>query len=296
MGRRIRHRHIHPKPDEWYHIHRPRGSGGGGGSGGGSSWFWELIGVIAFIAVCCYFYNNVRPFIVEHWIAILLVIGGCAALLRLSLWFFRKWNWARIRHLHTVSEAKAKTDSPISAVVQAALPTPAVPLTEQKTDAPISAAVQAALPTPAVSLTERAAHEVKKILEDQKLGPGTVLRVRVVDGDCNAIHYSLGLDQRYDDTTDSKFDYFGVNLVVDKKSAAHLDGMKIDFYEGLEKRGFVFDNSNAGEGNGGTVDNIKPTGAGGGLGGCKGISPKRLSARGILRNIASSYGRSAGVK
>ena len=34
-------------------------------------------------------------------------------------------------------------------------------------------------------------------------------------------------------------------MVVDKKSAFYLDGTTVDFYEGLEKRGFTFDNPNA---------------------------------------------------
>ena len=34
-------------------------------------------------------------------------------------------------------------------------------------------------------------------------------------------------------------------VVVDKKSALYLDGTTVDFYDGLEKRGFTFDNPNA---------------------------------------------------
>ncbi len=97
----------------------------------------------------------------------------------------------------------------------------------------------------AVILTERAAQEVKKIIEDQKLGPETLLRVGVVGGGCSGFQYALGFDQKYDAAADSKFDCFGVPVVVDKKSALYLDGTKVDFYEGLEKRGFTFENPNA---------------------------------------------------
>jgi iron-sulfur cluster assembly protein len=97
----------------------------------------------------------------------------------------------------------------------------------------------------AVSLTERAAKEVKKIIEDQKMEASTLLRVGVVGGGCSGFQYSLGFDQKYDEKADSKFDCHGVSLVVDKKSALYLDGTTVDFYEGLEKRGFTFDNPNA---------------------------------------------------
>jgi len=96
-----------------------------------------------------------------------------------------------------------------------------------------------------VALTERAAQEVKKIIEDQKMEPSTLLRVGVVGGGCSGFQYSLGFDQKYDEKADSKFDCHGVSVVVDKKSALYLDGTTVDFYEGLEKRGFTFDNPNA---------------------------------------------------
>jgi iron-sulfur cluster assembly accessory protein len=97
----------------------------------------------------------------------------------------------------------------------------------------------------AVALTERAAQEVKKIMEEQKFEPSTVLRVGVAGGGCSGFSYSLGFDQKFDEKADSKYDCHGVTLVVDKKSALYLDGTTVDFHEGLEKRGFTFDNPNA---------------------------------------------------
>lgn len=96
-----------------------------------------------------------------------------------------------------------------------------------------------------VKLTERAAGEVKKIIQEQKLAENTLLRVGVTGGGCSGFSYALGFDQSYDEAKDSKYDCFGVSLVVDKKSALYLDGTTVDFYEGLEKRGFTFDNPNA---------------------------------------------------
>jgi iron-sulfur cluster assembly protein len=97
----------------------------------------------------------------------------------------------------------------------------------------------------AVVLSEKAASEVKRIMQDQKLEPDMVLRVGVAGGGCSGFQYSLGFDNKFDEKLDSKFDYHGVTVVVDKKSALYLDGTTVDFYEGLEKRGFTFDNPNA---------------------------------------------------
>lgn len=94
-------------------------------------------------------------------------------------------------------------------------------------------------------LTERAAEEVKRIVEQQKLDEGTFLRVGVTGGGCSGFSYSLGFDNSYDEKADSRANWHGVEVVVDKKSALYLDGTKVDFYDGIEKRGFTFDNPNA---------------------------------------------------
>ena len=69
----------------------------------------------------------------------------------------------------------------------------------------------------AVALTERAAKEVKKIIEDQKMEPSTLLRVGVVGGGCSGFQYSLGFDQKYDEKADSKYDCHGIAWWSTKK-------------------------------------------------------------------------------
>jgi iron-sulfur cluster assembly protein len=97
----------------------------------------------------------------------------------------------------------------------------------------------------AITLTERAANEVRRIIDEQKLEEGTLLRVGVTGGGCSGFSYSLGFDKAFDDKADSKYSLHGLDVVVDKKSALFLDGTTLDFYDGLEKRGFTFDNPNA---------------------------------------------------
>lgn len=97
----------------------------------------------------------------------------------------------------------------------------------------------------AVNLTEKAAKEVKKILDDGKYDPSTVLRVGVTGGGCSGFSYALGFDTAFDEKADRKYDLHGVTMVVDNKSALYLDGTTIDFHEGIDRRGFTFDNPNA---------------------------------------------------
>jgi iron-sulfur cluster assembly protein len=96
-----------------------------------------------------------------------------------------------------------------------------------------------------ITLTEKAANEVKRIMDDQKAEDDTLLRVGVAGGGCSGFQYSLNFARDYDEAKDSRYDQHGVGIVVDKKSALYLDGTTVDFYEGIDRRGFAFDNPNA---------------------------------------------------
>jgi iron-sulfur cluster assembly protein len=94
-----------------------------------------------------------------------------------------------------------------------------------------------------VTLTEKAATEVKKIITEQNLPEGTVLRVGVQGGGCSGFSYSLGFDTNTSEK-DRISDVHGVKLAVEKKFDPYLEGTVVDYYDGLEKRGFVFNNPN----------------------------------------------------
>ena len=96
-----------------------------------------------------------------------------------------------------------------------------------------------------ITLTEKAAKEVQRIIEEQKLEEGVVLRVGVTGGGCSGFSYALGFDKTFDEAADSRYEAHGVAVVVDKKSALYLDGTTVDFYDGIDKRGFTFENPNA---------------------------------------------------
>ncbi|MGI6401795.1 MAG: HesB/IscA family protein [Thermoguttaceae bacterium] len=93
-----------------------------------------------------------------------------------------------------------------------------------------------------VTLTKRAAEEVKKIMEAQKLSEKTLLRTIIVGGGCSGMQYSLGFDQKFDPEIDVKYISDGVPLVTEKKFALFLDGTKIDFIDTETAKGFSVDN------------------------------------------------------
>ncbi|MFT5522894.1 MAG: iron-sulfur cluster assembly accessory protein [Pirellulaceae bacterium] len=97
----------------------------------------------------------------------------------------------------------------------------------------------------ALILTEKAADEVRRFKESGQIEQDMFLRVGVNAGGCSGFDYRLEFDNSYDDDADRKYEMHGVDVVVDKKSALLLDGTTIDFVEGLQQRGFKFENPNA---------------------------------------------------
>ena len=96
-----------------------------------------------------------------------------------------------------------------------------------------------------VVLTARAARQVEKIRRDEGLDESLYLRVAVEGGGCAGLSYKLGFDHR--NKEDHLFVSTGVEIVIDPKHVIYLDGIQVDYPDGLDARGFTFDNPNASE-------------------------------------------------
>ncbi len=57
------------------------------------------------------------------------------------------------------------------------------------------------------------------------------------------MNYVLGFDQKKDG--DDEFEIDGIRVFLNKAHALYLSGMEIDYREGLDNRGFTFNNPNA---------------------------------------------------
>jgi iron-sulfur cluster assembly protein len=95
-----------------------------------------------------------------------------------------------------------------------------------------------------IKITAKAVKEVKKIMEENKVPENYGLRVGVKGGGCSGLTYSLGFDagSKEGDTT---IESNGIKLFVDGKSLFYLSGTLLDFTDGLNGKGFVFNNPNA---------------------------------------------------
>lgn len=97
--------------------------------------------------------------------------------------------------------------------------------------------------TTPVMLTESAVEQLNLIRQQENIPTDYCLRVGVKGGGCSGFSYILGFDapQENDDT----FDTGGIRVVMNKAHAIYLLGMEVDFINGLDNRGFTFNNPNA---------------------------------------------------
>ena len=96
-----------------------------------------------------------------------------------------------------------------------------------------------------VQLTPRAARQVDRIISEEDLEDDLFLRVAVEGGGCSGLSYKLGLDHRTEE--DELIESQGIQIVVNPRHMMYLEGITIDYPDGLDARGFTFDNPNATE-------------------------------------------------
>ena len=63
-------------------------------------------------------------------------------------------------------------------------------------------------------------------------------------GGCSGFSYALGFDKGFDEKADSKYEFHGITVVVDKKSLLYLNGSTLEWEQTLMRQGFKFVNPN----------------------------------------------------
>jgi len=95
-----------------------------------------------------------------------------------------------------------------------------------------------------VALTEKAARQVEKIKAENNIPAEHALRLGVKGGGCSGLTYVLGFDEKAS-PKDKGISQHGITVFIDEKSLFYLSGTVLDFSDGLNGKGFVFNNPQA---------------------------------------------------
>lgn len=94
-----------------------------------------------------------------------------------------------------------------------------------------------------ITLTEGAVHAINRIRQQQNISEEFGLRIGVKGGGCSGFSYILGFDEMKEG--DQVSEVSGVKILMQPSHGLYLLGMEIDWVEGLNNRGFSFNNPNA---------------------------------------------------
>jgi iron-sulfur cluster insertion protein len=94
-----------------------------------------------------------------------------------------------------------------------------------------------------LQLTDNAVKKVKQLLQAEEK-TGHALRVAVKGGGCAGFEYGLTFDEKAGEN-DHVLEFGDLKVYVDAMSNMYLDGVRIDYADGLQESGFKIDNPKA---------------------------------------------------
>lgn len=94
-----------------------------------------------------------------------------------------------------------------------------------------------------VSFTESAIEELARLKGSLDLAEDQYLRIGVKGGGCSGLSYLLAFDKL--EENDNVYHFQNMDVIMNKAHVMYVLGMEIDWENGLNNRGFVFNNPKA---------------------------------------------------
>jgi iron-sulfur cluster assembly protein len=97
-----------------------------------------------------------------------------------------------------------------------------------------------------IFVSDKAKEKVKRLMEESPIADKSdlFLRVSVIGGGCSGLSYKMDFDNQKK-PMDQEFEDNGIKVVTDLKSFLYLVNTTLDFSEGLNGKGFYFNNPNS---------------------------------------------------
>src|SRR5438270_9566531 len=98
----------------------------------------------------------------------------------------------------------------------------------------------------AIFISDKAKERVHQLMKEAGIAndPSYFLRVSVVGGGCSGLSYKMDFDNETK-PSDQVFEDNGLKVVTDLKSFLYLVNTVLEFSDGLNGKGFYFNNPNA---------------------------------------------------
>ena len=97
-----------------------------------------------------------------------------------------------------------------------------------------------------IYISDKAKEKISQLMKEANIAddPSYFVRVGVVGGGCSGLSYKLDFDNEQK-PMDQVFENNGVKVVTDLKSFLYLVNTVLEFSDGLNGKGFYFNNPNA---------------------------------------------------
>lgn len=95
-----------------------------------------------------------------------------------------------------------------------------------------------------INITDKALEHINQIFENEDKDRDTIgLRLGVIGGGCSGLSYNIDFGEKNE--KDNVIKFGNLKVFIDPKSSIYLRGVELDFKDGLNGKGFVFNNPNA---------------------------------------------------
>jgi iron-sulfur cluster assembly accessory protein len=96
---------------------------------------------------------------------------------------------------------------------------------------------------PPLQFSMQAVKEIRRLMEEPGFDKTNLLRIGVKGGGCSGLSYILGFDKKQEQ--DQVFESNDLTFIMNSAHSIYLTGMQIHWEDGLNARGFSFNNPNA---------------------------------------------------
>ena len=93
-------------------------------------------------------------------------------------------------------------------------------------------------------ITSVAKKQLLSLMKEDSLDNDCFVRIGVETGGCSGLSYKLNFDQKQQED-DRLVESNGIKVLINKKSFLYLAGTTLNYFGGLNGKGFVFENPNA---------------------------------------------------